>query len=115
VIASGGLSTAMPFYQVAIYADRDRIIGECKQSSYFFPSIIPLSTSSIYKNFIYFLAAGEELWVALDLAAQNALLSLWRVTDEPRVFPYKLEEVYASRFERAQRQNHSIGDICAEE
>jgi hypothetical protein len=52
--------------------------------------------------------------VALDLASQNALLRLWKVLDEPRVFPFKFDEVYSSRYANAQSPNHSLKDVCSE-
>jgi len=61
------------------------------------------------------IAAGEQPWVALDLASQNALLRIWKVLDEPRVFPFKCENVYELRFEKAQKANHSLMDIVAVE
>uniref|UniRef100_A0A915PBF6 39S ribosomal protein L50, mitochondrial n=1 Tax=Meloidogyne floridensis TaxID=298350 RepID=A0A915PBF6_9BILA len=57
--------------------------------------------------------AGEQPWVALDLASQNALLRIWKVLDEPRVFPFKCENVYELRFEKAQKANHSLMDIVS--
>lgn len=50
----------------------------------------------------------------MDLAAQDGLLRLWHVADEPRVFPFKCEELYAERFEKAQQPNHRLNDICVE-
>ncbi|KAL3106170.1 hypothetical protein niasHT_016857 [Heterodera trifolii] len=86
-IGSGAVMTATPFYEVAIYVDKQQIVGQ---------------------------SGGEFPWVALDLAAQNGLLRLWRVADHPRVFPFKFEEVYATRFEQAQQRNHRLSDVCGE-
>uniref|UniRef100_A0A914HWZ8 Large ribosomal subunit protein mL44 n=1 Tax=Globodera rostochiensis TaxID=31243 RepID=A0A914HWZ8_GLORO len=86
-IDSGAVLTATPFYEVAIYAEKKRIVGQ---------------------------HGGELPWVALDLAAQNGLLRLWRVSDQPRVFPFKFEEVYATRFDKAQQTNHRLRDVCGE-
>ena len=67
----------------------------------------------ILNYFLNYLAGGEQPWVALDLAAQDGLLRIWKVLDEPHVFPFKFEEDYASRFERAQKPNHSLADVCS--
>lgn len=68
-----------------------------------------------FNVFILTIAAGEQPWVALDLASQNALLRIWKVLDEPRVFPFKCENVYELRFEKAQKANHSLMDIVSVE
>ncbi|KAF7638233.1 Ku domain-containing protein [Meloidogyne graminicola] len=77
-------------------------------------SIDVTKARNFVRNFIL-PPAGEQPWVALDMAAQNALLKLWKVLDEPRVFPFKFEQIYESRFEKAQRSNHSLKDICAKD
>ena len=93
----------MPYYEIGIYANKERILGQCKYTYILI--------------FLFFLtvAAGEQPWVALDLASQNALLRIWKVLDEPRVFPFKCENVYELRFEKAQKANHSLMDIVSVE
>lgn len=78
-------------------------------------------------------ATGEQVWVALDLAAQEALFRLWGVggADQPRVFPFhrrvqhpllakgneeKGQDSSSSLLlDRVSHQpNHSLAEICGE-
>uniref|UniRef100_A0A915E534 Large ribosomal subunit protein mL44 n=1 Tax=Ditylenchus dipsaci TaxID=166011 RepID=A0A915E534_9BILA len=85
LLYSNGASTAMPCYVVGIYVDQ-KLIGE---------------------------SPGEKVCIAMDLAAQDALLKLWKVSNRNRVFPFKDIDSISSVFQhRANKQNHSIKDIC---
>ena len=62
------------------------------------------------------LAAGERLSIAVDLAAQDALLKLWNVSNSTRVFPFKNVDIYQKSFKNQtfNVQNHSLRKICQE-
>lgn len=56
---------------------------------------------------------GEKLCIAVDLAAQDALLKLWNISTRARVFPFKKVSSFSEVFQRlATNQNHSISDVC---
>jgi hypothetical protein len=61
------------------------------------------------------LAPGEKVCIAVDLAAQRALLDLWGVSNHKLAFPFKNISVFSDAFKQhAVDQNHSIGDVCGE-
>lgn len=62
------------------------------------------------------LAPGERLSIAVDLAAQDALLKLWNVSNDNRVFPFKNIDIYQESFKNQSfnAQNHSLREVCQE-
>ncbi|KAI1721154.1 hypothetical protein Ddc_07594 [Ditylenchus destructor] len=88
LLQSGGAISAMPFYLVGIYAN-GQLMGQ---------------------------SAGERLSIAVDLAAQDALLKLWNVSNDNRVFPFKNINIYQESFKNQtfNAQNHSLREVCRE-
>lgn len=73
-----------------------------------------------YFVFIFFtvnckiLAPGEKLCIAVDLAAQDALLKLWNVSSTSHTFPFTTSDEYKTLLEDFNKQNHSIREVCDE-
>ncbi|KAI1729434.1 hypothetical protein DdX_01675 [Ditylenchus destructor] len=88
VLRDGGAMSAMPFYLVGIYAN-GQFMGQ---------------------------SPGERLSIAVDLAAQDALLKLWNVSNDNRVFPFKNIDIYQESFKNQSfnAQNHSLREVCQE-
>lgn len=59
LLRSSGENSAEPLYVVAIYADKQRVVGQ---------------------------SAGESLTIAVDMAAREALLRLWDITSDRVLF-----------------------------
>ncbi|KAJ1359803.1 39S ribosomal protein L44, mitochondrial [Parelaphostrongylus tenuis] len=83
ILRSAGTISAQPVYVVGIYKDKSELVGQ---------------------------SAGETLEVAVDMAAREGLLRLWKVTID-RIFSFGQNAADAS-FEKFLTENYYLKDRC---
>ncbi|KAI6212795.1 hypothetical protein M3Y94_00071200 [Aphelenchoides besseyi] len=80
ILHSSGIETAVPLYVVGIYADEE-LIGK---------------------------SPGERISIAVDLAAQDGLLSVWNVRPNEQTFSFVQETL---RWDEVEKPNHHLWDV----